>query len=220
MNSPKYPAPVDFGLQSFRDLLAETDEIIGESQAEFDIFREGLTAALMPMTAYEAVMAENLIMVEWEIFQLNRSMRPNLRLQIAAYVESEYVRNAKAAYTKQMEALKLKQFGRKPELERGLDDLSFIPPYDFDPSDAKSEARIVLAALESSDPDDRTDAKGWLRDINMTIEDIFAVQFAGSGALKNTSDRVADLEARRRRLKDDYDRLQRHRPIDAQSTAV
>jgi hypothetical protein len=94
-----------------------------------------------------------------------------------------------------MEALKLKQLGRSPELERGLDDLSFIAPYDFDPSDAKSEARSVLAALESSDPLYRAEANGCLYDLNANIEDIFAVQFAGSGALKNTSDRVTDLEA-------------------------
>jgi hypothetical protein len=52
LNAPKYPTPANFGSQIFRDLLADTDELIGEGQVEFDIFREGLTASLMPMTAY------------------------------------------------------------------------------------------------------------------------------------------------------------------------
>ena len=214
MKSLKRPNPEDYGLESFRDLLQDSQNIIGEEESAFETFCEGLRTSLMPMTAYEAALAENLIMLEWEILQLNRSIRSNLRQKIESKIKAAVINAARAKYRADMEAVKEEIYGRKSETERLCDDLYFIPPYDFDEKSVEAEAIELIASLASPDTTKKESARLRLKELNTSPEDIFAAQFAASGSFMETSDRVAALEARRRKLKEDYDRLQRYRPID------
>ena len=105
----------------------------------------------MPMTAYEAALAENLIMLEWEILQLNRSICSNLRQKIESKIKGAVINAAIPEYRADMEAVKEEIYVRKSETERLCDDLYFIPPYDFNEKSVEVEALELIASLASPD---------------------------------------------------------------------
>jgi hypothetical protein len=74
----KTPDPRDFNLESFGDLVSDKLSIVGEEAGAFEVFRAGMLASLAPMTPYECVIAENLIAIEWELFQQRRMREASL----------------------------------------------------------------------------------------------------------------------------------------------
>ena len=95
-----------FGLTSFAELLFETSDAIGETDGSFETFHEHLLQSLMPMTAHERVLAENIITVEWEISQLTRAMRASVRRGVEQDIQSHIINKHQAAYSAEMDKLR------------------------------------------------------------------------------------------------------------------
>ena len=87
-----------FGLTSFAELLFEGSDAIGEAEGSFETFHEHLLQSLMPMTAHERVLAENIITVEWEISQLTRAMRASVRRGVEQDIRHHIIHIHQAAY--------------------------------------------------------------------------------------------------------------------------
>ena len=85
-----------FGLTSFAELLFETSSAIGETDGSFETFHEHLLQSLMPMTAHERVLAENIITVEWEISQLTRAMRASVRRGVEQDIQHHIINKHQA----------------------------------------------------------------------------------------------------------------------------
>ena len=56
--------PSDFGLNSFQELIYQPPSKAGDNLDDFDAFRNALLRDLAPIRPHEAVMAENIIMIE------------------------------------------------------------------------------------------------------------------------------------------------------------
>ena len=75
MTQNQHLLPSDFGLNSFQELIYQPPHRAGDHLDDFDAFREALLTDLAPMRPHEAVMAENLVMVEWDIAQIVQQKR-------------------------------------------------------------------------------------------------------------------------------------------------
>jgi len=97
------PDPGRFNLTSFADILPCREPIIGEDAGSYPVFHAGLTQSLAPATPYEAVVAESLICIEWELLQHRRmrdaSLLETIREQIckAVVIAQELSHNYEAA---------------------------------------------------------------------------------------------------------------------------
>ena len=60
----------DFGLNSFQELIYQPPEMAGDHLDDLDAFRAALLEDLTPMSPHEFVMAENIVMLEWDIAQI------------------------------------------------------------------------------------------------------------------------------------------------------
>jgi hypothetical protein len=81
---------------------------------------------------------------------------------------------------------------------------------------ASEEAIDFADALMSPTGADTTEARNWLAQNNITVEEIVAVAYQKAGpALDPHERKLAELETRRRRLRQDYDQLKatRARPV-------
>lgn len=81
---------------------------------------------------------------------------------------------------------------------------------------ASQDAMDFAVALMSPTAADTTEARNWLAQNNMTVEEIVAVAYQKAGpALDPHERKLAELETRRRRLRQDYDQLKatRARPV-------
>ncbi len=70
MTQKSHLLPSGFGLNSFQELIYQPLNKAGDHLDDLDAFREALLTDLAPMRPHEAVMAENLVMVEWDIAQI------------------------------------------------------------------------------------------------------------------------------------------------------
>jgi hypothetical protein len=186
------PDPKRFGFASFADLLPKRAPILGEEPEGFEAFRDGLRGALAPLTAYECVLAENLIAIEWELLQQRRmrdaSLRQTLRVSIAeAVVAVEQSRQGKTA--------------------RAVDDVA-----------ARAKAEALAERAVSNDPEVQAAAQAELVELGLLpIELMSGAYGKPHGPAQRHDDKVQELERRRRQVKQDYDALQRARPIDARA---
>ena len=204
-----------FGLTSFAELLFETSDAIGEIDGSFETFHEHLLQSLVPMTAHERVLAENIITVEWEISQLTRTMRASVRRGVERDIQSHIINKHQAVYNAEMDKLrKDRQAARGQSLDFDLSyGTQFEVPYEFDPLPAETEADDMIQRLYSQELDVKEQAHDDLALTFKHAEDILADQYKSGETFQTHSDRIATLEERRRDLKKDYDRLQQFRPI-------
>ena len=70
MTQNSHLLPSDFGLNSFQELIYQPPNRAGDHLDDLDAFRDALLTDLAPMRPHEAVMAENIIMIEWDIAQI------------------------------------------------------------------------------------------------------------------------------------------------------
>ena len=103
--------PSDFGLSSFQELIYQPPHRAWDHLDEFDAFRETLLTDLAPMRPHEAVMAENLVMIEWDIAQIGMQKRHIARSAIFDEITNQYVEIAEAAFdaVKRLERLENKE---------------------------------------------------------------------------------------------------------------
>jgi hypothetical protein len=95
-----------FGLTSFAELLFETSDAIGETDGSFETFHEHLLQSLMPMTAHERVLAENIIAVEWEISHQTRAMRASVRCGVEQDIQHHIINKHRDIYNAEMGKLR------------------------------------------------------------------------------------------------------------------
>jgi hypothetical protein len=94
MTQKSHLLPSDFGLNSFQELIYQPPRRAGDHLDDLDAFREALLTDLAPMRPHEAVMAENIIMIEWDIAQILIQKRHIARSAIFDEITSQYVKLA------------------------------------------------------------------------------------------------------------------------------
>ena len=198
-----------FGLTSFPELLFETSDAIGETEGSFETFHEHLLQSLMPMTAHERVLAENIVIVEWEISQLTRAMRASVRRGVEQDIQSHIINKHRDIYNAEMGKLRKEHQsarGQSFDFNLSFGD-QFEEPYKFDPTPAETEAEDLIQRLYAKEPEIKKCAHDDLSVTFKHAEDILADQYKSGETFQTHSDRIATLEERRRDLKKDYDRL-------------
>lgn len=164
------------------------------------------------MRPHEAVMAENLVMIEWDIAQIVQQKRHIARSAIYDEITNQYVKLAKTAFDaeKRLERLENKKRYGDSYASR----LSFDRPEPFDPHDAKLQAGRVIAQLKSGKADQIEQAQEQIKVDLLSPETVLAAVYETGSKYRDLDDALADLEKRRRLLVVDYNNLQNARAID------
>jgi hypothetical protein len=212
MTQNKHLLPSDFGLNSFQELIYQPLSRAGDHLDDFDTFRETLLTDFAPMRPHEAVMAENLVMVEWDISQIVMQKRHIARSAIFDEITNQYVKVAETAFDaeKRLERLENKErFGNSYASQ-----MSFDRPEPFDPHDAKLQAGRLIAQLRSGAADQIAQAQEQIKVDLPSPETVLAAVYETGSKYRDLDDALADLEKRRRLLVVDYNNLQNARAID------
>ena len=85
------PDPQRFNLDSFAAILPRREAIVGEDPRSWEAFQASMRQSLNPGTPYEAVIAENLISIEWELLQHRRMRDAVLRKTIRSAIRDAVV---------------------------------------------------------------------------------------------------------------------------------
>ena len=212
MTQNQHLLPSDFGLNSFQELIYQPPNKAGDHLDDLDAFREALLTDLAPMRPHEAVMAENLVMVEWDIAQIVQQKRHIARSAIYDEITNQYVKLAETAFDaeKRLERLENKERYGNSYASR----LSFDRPEYFDPHDAKLQAGRVIAQLKSGKADQIAQAQEQIKVDLSSPETVLAAVYETGSKYRDLDDALADLEKRRRLLVVDYNNLQNARAID------
>ena len=212
MTQNQHLLPSDFGLNSFQELIYQPPRRAGDHLDDLDAFREALLSDLAPMRPHEAVMAENLVMVEWDIAQIVMQKRHIARSAIFDEITNQYVKLAETAFDaeKRLERLENKERYGDSYASR----LSFDRPEYFDPHDAKLQAGRVIAQLKSGKADQIAQAQEQIKVDLLSPETVLTAVYETGSKYRDLDDALADLEKRRRLLVVDYNNLQNARAID------
>ena len=202
--------PTRFGLASFADILPRRLRIAGEDLTSFEAFHAGLIRSLAPMTAYECVVAENLVAIEWELVQHRRMKEAALRRHICeairdatiAWRRQDHEREADEAWTRHLEA-----GGSEDDWD----------PEPFDEVDAELWGDHFGFLALSNDAGNRKMAEDEIEKLGLSSLDLMGEAYASAEGHAHWHDaKILELERRRREVKGDYDRLQKTRPIEAE----
>lgn len=203
------PNPERFGLGSFSELLPARDPIIVEDPGSFAGFHDAMLTSLVPMTAYEAVVAENLIAIEWELLQHRRmrdaSIRRKMREAICGAVETkleqQYNDRVDDAYNR--------------FIEEGGDDEDWEDTVDFDEEAATQAGEDLAARAISHDPDLQRAAYAEITELGYDPVELMSEAYrSGNLPAIRHDEKIQELERRRREVRRDYDALQKARPIE------
>ena len=212
MTQNSHLLPSDFGLSSFQELIYQPPNRAGDHLDDLDAFRDALLTDLAPMRPHEAVMAENIIMIEWDILQILMQKRHIARSAIFDEITNQYVKLA------QQEFYKEERRQRLEDKEHNNDFFASITSYGsydvFDPHDAQIEASKVIAQLKSGKTDQIEKAQVQIKADLPSPETILAVVYETGSKYRELDDVLSDLEKRRRRILEDYQNLQNARAID------
>lgn len=186
-----------FGLKSFSDLLPARGRILGEAPVSFEAFQAALSASLAPATPHEALIAENLVAIEWEILQQRRMRDASLRKNLHARIVKAVI-NARSSST-------------------SIPDIALeFPMWPGEGTDDE-EAQDVAARATSGDATLQTEAENDLVGMGLDPVALLADAYRRDDKSTMLHDAIlADLERRRRDVKRDYDALQAARPIEAE----
>lgn len=203
------PSPDRFGLGSFAEMLSGRGNLLGED-ATFDVFHEFMLRSLTPFTAYECVIAENLIAIEFELVQRRRMRDASVREQIRQIVSKAVVEQARLAYVSARDAA-WQEFAEAGGEE---DDWEYEG---FDIEAAQEQAEELAARAAS--PDRKVLAKARDEIVELGLEPVALMSEAylvwNSGVEKH-DEKIQHLERRRREVRRDYDALQKARPLEAE----
>jgi hypothetical protein len=207
--------PADFGLQSFQDLIYQPPRQAGDQLDDFDAFRAALLKDLVPFRAHEAVVAENIVMIEWDAAQILAQKRHLARAAIYEEITRQYVENAQDALiaTERKRELDALRSGDQFEARQIAQDRLKM----FDPEPSRGRAAGVIARLKSGKSGDIAAAQDQIRRDLASPESILSAVYSAGSAYVALDDRLAELERRRRRLIEDYRNLQQARPIEARA---
>lgn len=203
------PIPERFGLSSFSELLPARDPIIGEDPGSFAGFHDAMMASLAPMTPYEAVVAENLIAIEWELLQHRRMRDACLRSEIHAAVRKAVVARERAKHDADLDA------AWETFIADGGDEEEWEYPFELDREAAEELGDDLAKRATSRDPDTQSEAYAEIQNLGLAPIDLMSEAYRGFNrpAIRH-DEKLQELERRRREVKRDYDGLQRARPIE------
>ena len=212
MTQNQHLLPSDFGLNSFQELIYQPPNKAGDHLDDLDAFREALLTELAPIRPHEAVMAENIIMLEWDVAQILIQKRHIARSAVFDEITNQYVKLAEREFYEEERRQRLE------DKEQNNDFLASITSYGsydvFDPHDAKIVASQVIAQLKSGNTDQMENAQVKIKADLPSPETILAVVYETGSKYRELDDVLSDLEKRRRRIMEDYKNLQNARAID------
>jgi hypothetical protein len=207
--------PKEFGLESFADLLPRRETIPGEEVGSFETFHRAMMATLRPATPYECVIAENLIVIEWEILQHRRMRDACVREAIHKDICLAVVNKHKRKFLE-----KAVDEAWEAHLAAGKDEDDFDEPdeqdLDFDSEEAERLGAELAERATSGDRETQTLACQEIAALGLRPLDLMSKAYTMSSfSLNQHEDRLSDLERRRREVKRDFDALQKVRPLEA-----
>jgi hypothetical protein len=215
MTQNSHLLPSNFGLNSFQDLIYQPPNRAGDHLDDLDAFRDALLTDLAPIRPHEAVMAENIIMIEWDIAQILTQKRHTARSAIFDEITNQYVKLA------QNELYEEERRQRIEDKEQNNDFFASITSYGdydvFDPHDAKIAASKVIVQLKSGKADQIEKAQFQIKADLPSPETILAVVYETGSKYRDLNEVLSDLEKRRRRILEDYKHLQSARAIDVKA---
>ena len=215
MTQKSHLLPSDFGLNSFQELIYQPPHRAGDHLDDLDAFRDALLTDLAPMRPHEAVMAENIIMIEWDIAQILIQKRHIARSAIFDEITNQYVKLAEHEFYAEERRQRLE------DKEQNNDFFASITSYGrydvFDPHDAKIAARKVISQLKSGRTDQIEKAQVQIKADLPSPETILTVVYETGSKYRDLDDVLSDLEKRRRRILEDYKNLQSAHAIDAKA---
>ena len=216
MTQNQHLLPSDFGLNSFQELIYQPPKKAGDHLDDLDSFREALLDDFAPTRPHEAVIAENIVMIEWDIAQIMIQKRHIARSAVFDEITKQYLAVAREAHD---EAERL----RRLEVMGGNDDVfSRLATFDdlkvFDPHVATMIAKMVLLDLQSDEADRINRAQEQIQGYLPYPETILAVVYDLGSKYRRLDDALSGLEQRRRRILEDYKNLQNARAIDLDAT--
>ena len=213
MTQKSHLLPSDFGLNSFQELIYQPPNKAGDHLDDLDAFRDALLTDLAPMRPHEAVMAENIIMIEWDIAQILTQKRHIARSAVFDEITNQYVKVARQVFSNEKRQKRLEALGENADIFASLN-------YDnnngrtFDPHDAQMTADKVITQLKSGKTDQIEKAQAKITADLKSPETLLAVIYETGSKYRDLDDVLADLEKRRRRLLEDYENLQSANAID------
>ena len=215
MTQKSHLLPSDFGLNSFQELIYQPTHRAGDHLDDLDAFRDALLTDLAPIRPHEAVMAENIIMIEWDIAQILIQKRHIARSRVFDEITNQYVKLTKEEFYEEERRQRLE------DKEQNNDFFASITSYGgydvFDPHDAKIAASKVIAQLKSGKTDQIEKAQVQIKADLPSPETILAVIYETGSKYRALDDVLSDLEKRRRRILEDYKNLQNARAIDVKA---
>jgi len=215
MTQNSHLLPSDFGLNSFQELIYQPPNRAGDHLDDLDAFRDALLIDLAPIRPHEAVMAENIIMIEWDIAQILIQKRHIARSAIFDEITNQYVKLAEQEFYEEERRQRLED---KEQNSDFLASLTSDGSYDvFDPHDAQIAASQVIAQLKSGKTDKMEKAQVQIKADLPSPETILAVVYETGSKYRDLDDALSDLERRRRRILKDYKHLQSATAIDVKA---
>ena len=211
MTQNSHLLPSDFGLNSFQELIYQPPHRAGDHLDDLDAFRDALLTDLAPIRPHAAVMAENIIMIEWDIAQILIQKRHIARSAIFDEITNQYVKPAQNEFYEEERRQRLED---KEQNDDFFASLTSFGDYDvFDPHDANIAARQVIAQLKSGKTDQIEKAQLQIKAELPSPETILAVGYETGSKYRDLDEVLSDLEKRRRRILEDYKNLQSARAI-------
>ena len=212
MTQNSHLLPSDFGLNSFQELIYQPTRRAGDHLDDLDAFRDALLTDLAPIRPHEAVTAENIIMIEWDIAQILIQKRHIARSAVFDEITNQYVKLSEDEFYEEERRQRLE------DKEQNSDFFAAITSYGsydvFDPHDAKIMASQVIAQLKSGNTDQMENAQVKIKADLPSPETVLAVVYETGSKYRELDDVLSDLEKRRRRILEDYQNLQNARAID------
>jgi len=215
MTQNSHLLPSDFGLNSFQELIYQPPNRAGDHLDDLDAFRDALLIDLAPIRAHEAVMAENIIMIEWDIAQILIQKRHIARSEVFDEITNQYVKLAEQEFYEEERRQRLEDKEQNDDFFASI--TSFGSYEVFDPTDVKMAADKVITQLKSGKTDQIDKAQVQIKADLPSRETILAVVYETGSKYRELDDVLSDLEKRRRRILEDYKNLQSARAIDVQA---
>lgn len=216
MTQNQHLLPSDFGLNSFQELIYQPPSKAGDQLDDFDAFREALLTDLAPIRPHEAVMAENLVMIEWDIAQIIAQKRHIARSAIYDEITNQYVKVGRQAFANDERQKRIDAIGTDADI---FEQLEYDNNYGrtFDQYNAEMNALQVITKLKSGKADQIEEAQAQIKVDLPSPELVLAVVYETGSKYRDLDDLLADLEKRRRRIMEDYNKLQSATAIDVRA---
>ena len=216
MTQNQHLLPSDFGLNSFQELIYQPPSKAGDNLDDFDAFRNALLRDLAPIRPHEAVMAENIIMIEWDIAQIIAQKRHIARSAIYDEITNQYVKVARQAFANEDRQKRIDAIGTDVDV---FEQLEYDNKYGrtFDQYNAEINALQVISKLKSGKLDQIEQAQAQIKVDLPSPEMILAVVYETGSKYRELDDVLSDLEKRRRRIMEDYNKLQSATAIDVKA---